>query len=267
MSGTKLLEEGNEVVLWGLNNGPERGPLNEHELGVARRLGGHLAQAMAVYRRRQEGVRRERVAEVVLEQLPRPAIVGDSSMRIRFANQAARQWLDAATVLRDDGGRLCGVRERDHAELMYAVRSLALDNGPGLEKPNHPCPKAVLKIGPRGDDCKSVLFIEAVRSEATMRAFGDEALALIMAYTPAARVRLDAAFVASCFDLTPAESRVAVALAQGLSKDDIARAHHVSAETVRTQIKAVMAKTGTVRQADLVSMLATMPVSRPAMPT
>lgn len=58
------------------------------------------------------------------------------------------------------------------------------------------------------------------------------------------------------FDLTPAEARVARALASGLSIDEIALSNAISRETVRTQLKGVMAKTATARQADLVRLLA-----------
>jgi len=58
------------------------------------------------------------------------------------------------------------------------------------------------------------------------------------------------------FDLTPAEAKVARALAAGLSIDEISLKSAVSRETVRTQLKGVMAKTATTRQADLVRLLA-----------
>jgi DNA-binding CsgD family transcriptional regulator len=58
------------------------------------------------------------------------------------------------------------------------------------------------------------------------------------------------------FDLTPAEARVARGLAAGLSVEEISLRNAISRETVRTQLKGVMAKTSTTRQADLVRLLA-----------
>lgn len=57
------------------------------------------------------------------------------------------------------------------------------------------------------------------------------------------------------FDLTPAEARVAAALVRGGSVESVAAAIGVSIETVRTQLKSVMAKTGTNRQTELVLLL------------
>ena len=58
------------------------------------------------------------------------------------------------------------------------------------------------------------------------------------------------------FDLTPAESRLARAIAGGATVQDYARGAAISVETVRTQLKAIMVKTGTHRQSDLVRLLA-----------
>ena len=58
------------------------------------------------------------------------------------------------------------------------------------------------------------------------------------------------------FDLTPAEARVARAVAQGKTVEAIALSNGVSRETVRTQLASVLAKTGMSRQAELVALLA-----------
>ena len=58
------------------------------------------------------------------------------------------------------------------------------------------------------------------------------------------------------FDLTPAEARVARAIAERRTVEAIAGMLGVSRETVRTQLKSVLAKTGMARQADLAALLA-----------
>jgi DNA-binding CsgD family transcriptional regulator len=57
------------------------------------------------------------------------------------------------------------------------------------------------------------------------------------------------------YGLTPAEVRVAESLAAGLSVRAIADRHGVTYETARTQLKAVLSKTGANRQSELVSLL------------
>jgi DNA-binding CsgD family transcriptional regulator len=64
------------------------------------------------------------------------------------------------------------------------------------------------------------------------------------------------------FMLTPAEIRIAVLIAKGLAPEAVAEKLKVSDETVRNQLKAVLRKTDTHRQAELVALLARLPSSQ-----
>ncbi len=57
------------------------------------------------------------------------------------------------------------------------------------------------------------------------------------------------------FDLTPSEAAIASGLAAGNTLQDIASQRDISVETARTQLKAVMTKTSTNRQAELVGLV------------
>jgi DNA-binding CsgD family transcriptional regulator len=61
--------------------------------------------------------------------------------------------------------------------------------------------------------------------------------------------------VQSLFDLTPAEARVARNLASGKTVDDIASDGSISPNTIRTQIRGILEKTGCTRQVDVVALL------------
>ena len=58
------------------------------------------------------------------------------------------------------------------------------------------------------------------------------------------------------FGLTPAETRVAMAMAGGATVNEFAERHQIAVGTVRIQLKSIMAKTSTHRQADLLALLA-----------
>ena len=64
---------------------------------------------------------------------------------------------------------------------------------------------------------------------------------------------LDSALLAALFGLTPAEQRVAVLLAQGRDAAEIAALLQVQANTARSHIKQLLAKSGTRRQAEFVA--------------
>jgi DNA-binding CsgD family transcriptional regulator len=83
---------------------------------------------------------------------------------------------------------------------------------------------------------------------------GARALLILGNLTP--RVAPEPSVLSQAFGLTPAEARVASLLVEGRSVNAIARRLGVMPNTVRMQLKAVFAKTGVHRQAELVSLLA-----------
>ncbi len=68
---------------------------------------------------------------------------------------------------------------------------------------------------------------------------------------------LPANLVATLFALSPAESRLTIALCQGHTVNDYAAAHGVSIGTARFQLKQVLAKTQAPRQSDLIRRVCT----------
>ena len=99
-----------------------------------------------------------------------------------------------------------------------------------------------------------VLHVIPVRGSA--RDIFTQAIALLVV-TPVDRAVVPAAEVLQgLFDLTPAEARVARGIGQAETIDALADATGVNRETVRSQLKAVLSKTGLSRQQELVSLLA-----------
>jgi DNA-binding CsgD family transcriptional regulator len=64
------------------------------------------------------------------------------------------------------------------------------------------------------------------------------------------------------FGLTQTEAKLAVLVAEGRSLEDIAEQRQTSLTTIRSQLKAVFAKTDTHRQSELVALLAKLPAQR-----
>lgn len=89
------------------------------------------------------------------------------------------------------------------------------------------------------------------RGSATLRP-----LAMIRIHEAKPPGRLDVTQAMAAFGLTRAEAEVAEAMIAGLSSPQIARRRGVSALTVATQARAVIAKTGCLRRAELPALLA-----------
>jgi DNA-binding CsgD family transcriptional regulator len=97
---------------------------------------------------------------------------------------------------------------------------------------------------------------------ARSRSFGPDiarASVVLQITDPLARAMPDPAILADAFDLSPSEAILAADLLAGLSVAEAAVKRGRSVATVRTHLAAVLAKTGTARQSDLVRLLSRLP--------
>jgi DNA-binding CsgD family transcriptional regulator len=83
--------------------------------------------------------------------------------------------------------------------------------------------------------------------------------ALLTFYHPDSPPIVDSDLLASAFDLTPAECRVACHIAEGRTPKEIAAKIGVQHDTVRKQLQAIYQKTATNRQVDLIRLLLNLP--------
>lgn len=100
----------------------------------------------------------------------------------------------------------------------------------------------------------AVLHVVPIR-RAAHDLFGHASAILVLTKASTAPTRATP-LLQALFDLTPAEAVVAARVAAGRTVDDIARDDAKSVETVRNQLKSVLAKTGCRRQVDLARLLA-----------
>ena len=84
-------------------------------------------------------------------------------------------------------------------------------------------------------------------------------VALLTFYHPDSPPIVDPDLLASAFDLTPAECRVACHIAEGRTPKEIAGQTGVQHDTVRKHLQAIYQKTATNRQVDLIRLLLNLP--------
>ena len=150
-----------------------------------------------------------------------PAVVREMNGRLRFADAAADCFIDQALAANPRGhakGSLVPwVAVRGRGKIPPAVVQLMpIRSGAG-----EPFTRAILTVSP-------VRPRPAPKPEVLQRVFG----------------------------LSPAEARIASGLAAQQTIAGMAVGYCVSRETVRSQVKTVLAKTGTKRQLDLAVLLA-----------
>ncbi len=79
--------------------------------------------------------------------------------------------------------------------------------------------------------------------------------AMVMVADPARRRVPSPTLLRHAFGLTPTEAELAGSLISGLTVPECAAARRVSPNTVRSQVRALLSKTGSRRQVDLVALL------------
>ena len=258
VSGAKLIDDGPLCVILGVHRGLRSERLNPDEIAVCRRLARHLADALRSYGASAKHRHEQLLGTALLERLRAPVALLDDERRVLHANPAATALLAKHCAASISGGLLhCSV-VREDAELLVALRRLLWDDSSRHGGP--PCDKIHMRAHSANGDDSIGLALHALRPDQTLSAFGDRPLAMALFHRSGARLELDPFMVAAAFDLTPGEARVAVAAAAGFTAESIALQNNVSVHTVRSQFSAIFAKTGADRQADLVSLLADLPM-------
>ena len=161
------------------------------------------------------------------------------------SNDRGRDVLLADGGLREQNGRLAAHRFQD-AEAFEDLLTAALS---GTDDP----PRAsVAVLGAWPDQRPLTAWVNPVEGSADCN---HRIAALVVVVDPWQAIPVNPEQIARSLGLTPAESRVAAALAEGKTVADIARATNRKPESVRQLVKQALSKTWCSRQAELVRVV------------
>ena len=179
----------------------------------------------------------------------------DRRGRLVAVNDRALALLRRGDGLRDEGGRLRAALPGEDAALQGLIaRALPSRDGPGVG--------GSMPLGRPEARSRPIAHVSPVH-DAGIESAGVGALVLIV--DPADRAAIDPGRVRKALGLTPAQSRVAVALAEGRTIDRIAAESGRSRNTVKWHIQHIYAELGVSRPielAQLVASLADLPGAR-----
>ena len=181
----------------------------------------------------------------------------DRHGRIVAANDRARDILRKGDALADPSGVLLTASRDDDAELQRLLaRALPPFGGQGAS--------GSMIVGSSPLSPRLVLHVSPVRARQT-DVLTRRVAALVLVVDPGSRALVDPHLVAATLGLTPAESQIAVLLADGRSIRDIAIATGRGENTIRWHLKRIFSKNNISRQVELVRLvlaLADMPQGR-----
>ncbi|MGV7219594.1 helix-turn-helix transcriptional regulator [Bradyrhizobium sp. UFLA05-112] len=247
-TGTVIPAPSGDLIIFNIERSHKKGFVDREVLPVLDTLRPHLARSALLAVRL--GLERARAMTETLSKLALPGAALDANGRVLSANllleQMGAQFKSAA------GGRLIISHHRSHDLFRAALEALG---GRDAEARAYSFP-----VPANGDGPACVAHMLPVRRQARDIFSGASSVFVV---TPLTNAKAPPAHVLNgLFDLSPAEAKVARGLVEGSSIEQIAKHSNLSRETVRNQLKSVLAKTGTGRQAELVSFLTSVHIGR-----
>jgi DNA-binding CsgD family transcriptional regulator len=251
MLGGKAAQDGQQVAFFGISRALDHPEFSPAEEAFVQRCLQHLSAALRIAASllplRSAGI----VGLGLMQASARPMLLLDSDLGLMATNRPADSLLARGDTLFLNRGRLQCALPEDFGHLRRALASIAPPPEAAAGNAATPHTRTALRLG-GGPAQPLMCSLWHLRPEQTQGAFGPQPAALLTVH---ADTPVDALWLGAMFDLTPAEATVAAALMSGLDVKQIADANRRSVHTVRSQLRAVLQKTGARRQVDLVQLL------------
>ncbi|MEO5883140.1 MAG: helix-turn-helix transcriptional regulator [Caldimonas sp.] len=250
--GSSIVKEPRRDVKMSFVRSERAGSYDEAELHLVRQLLPHLRNAVLLHRNLYRLQTLAASAVAALDRVPMGIVLLTSSGLLMHANRRAHELVNTTAALRfEPSGSLQASTPAATGHLQRLIRDAV-----GTAAGKSLSPGGALRlIGRNGR--RLHLIVTPLPLERSP--FADDAAAAIFCSDPDAGGGAVARQLEGLFGMTPAEARLTEALVNGQSLGEYAQARRVTMSTVRTQLKAATAKTGTRRQADLVRIVLTGP--------
>jgi DNA-binding CsgD family transcriptional regulator/PAS domain-containing protein len=212
--------------------------LTDTEEALLRALLPHLQRSAKLRFSLERASSRTIDLENALDRLNLALVLCDAGARIHWLNTAARDLIARTRSLRIVAGRLEAPTPADNAALRGLVRSVASGAADSL----------VGVMAPEGGDP-----VHARATSSVGRPFPSERgqVALFLSRSSLGSP-LEPSDLSTIYRLTPAEARLAAALAGGASLSGYSKQRGIAVGTARNQLKQVLSKTDTRNQSDLI---------------
>lgn len=262
----KLVDHQRLTVILACSAGSDDAPLSAAARTLLERLAPHLLRAVRLYARRFA-----LNADALAARKRAPAMLVSAQGEVLHSNEPAQELLRATSLVRVRNRRLA-LAAPHHTKLLedIAVSEARLRSRASGARAAAARFRALRIIDDGNETTRAAnaangsqdvlyAFYNVVvtpddASVAELRAY-----AALTFYHPRSAPPVDEKVLAAAFDLSPAECRIALLLAEGLALKEIAAQVGVQHDTVRKQLQSVFQKTATRRQPDLLRLLLNLP--------
>jgi DNA-binding CsgD family transcriptional regulator len=223
------------------------GSFTPNEVALLEYLASHLQSAVRIHNRIAGLESGLYAATAALDRFPMGILAVNSDAKVILTNRAADAILNRGDGLMCRGG-LRAANRHETAKLRDAIAAVCNQRDSGIPKP-----ETVIRVHrPSGAKPFEVLVCP-LPSQSSLRRGG--AAAALFVTDPEESTALDNRALNELFGLTPAETRLSIALVEGKSVEEYAEEAAISSNTARTHVKRIYSKTGVRRQSELVRLL------------
>ncbi len=247
--GVDTSEPGGMVARLRFSRRREEARFSDDERRFLARITPHINRAIQIYATLNRATTERDVYAGAMSRLAVATIILDEQARLLNANPVAQALLDRNEGLLAKEGkiRLEG-READRAlqeALLSTIRA---------QQQGEASVARALRVPRSGGRADLGLVVRPVPASEWSQGQSSPCVAVFIS-DPESQEPASQQILGELFELTPAEARLAILLARGLSLAEVSEVQNISQHTARAQLKSIFAKTGVSRQAELVRLV------------
>ncbi|MCU1717658.1 helix-turn-helix transcriptional regulator [Pseudomonas sp. 5P_3.1_Bac2] len=239
--GVNLISDSGTVFRLRLYRMSYEQPFSQADKARLEALLPHFQQALALANRLELESTQNELYEGALNRLHIGSVVLDENQQVLRCNQVARAMLDEGDGLRWSGNSLDAHYRNERHLLKELMESGSLQ--PQVISITRPSGKRKLGLVVRSIPLRK-------DSEGKCRPAW-----IIFLCDPDVQTKAPREVMRQVFEFTPAEANLAMELANGMSLDEAAELLGIRRNTARTHLRAIFAKAGVTRQAELVRLV------------
>lgn len=232
-----------------VSRGPEEAAFGPRERQLCERLLPHLTRAIEIHARLNHIESERDLYAGAVEQLAVGSILLDEHGKVYKTNLLASRILEQKDGIRLNKGHLELDSKQDSQNLQTLIARVIAS-----ARRNEPAVVGAMRIARPSGRSELGLILRPVPHSEWAEAQNTPVVAAFIS-DPETSHEASQQTLSQLFGLTRAEASLATLLARGLSVTEAAEELVVSPHTARAQLKAVFAKTGVTRQAELVRLL------------
>ena len=256
IGGVILLNDSTRMVGLGLQRSRVKGPWPPGIMNRVTELSPHIQRALHIHREFTLLRTRETALNAGLDRMVIGIILIDRIFDCIYCNPVAKDIIESCNVLAIRNNQLFATKHKDNSKLQKALQKALQassrddvqthSTSMGLWRSDRPTQLPAL-ITPARDGLHD------------LNLHGTPAQAVVLINDPDRNQPIVPEALIDTYELTPTEAKIAIAIANGYSLDEIAKSHKTTLNTTRTHLKAVFKKTRVTRQSELVKALLTGP--------